>query len=44
MAVFFVVMLIATWIGTHFHFKVNEMLFNKIVVVLLLVPAVKLLM
>lgn len=44
LAVFFVVMLVAAWLGTHFHLKVNETVFNKIVVVLLLVPAIKLLM
>jgi uncharacterized membrane protein YfcA len=37
-----VIMLIASWIGTKLHFKVNEIIFNRIVAVLLIVPALNL--
>lgn len=39
LAIFFIIMLLATWIGTHLHFKVNETIFNRIVAILLVVPA-----
>ena len=40
--IFFIVMLIAAWIGTKLHFKVNEIMFNRIVAFLLIVPAINL--
>jgi uncharacterized membrane protein YfcA len=40
--IFFFVMLMAAWIGTKLHFKVNEILFNRIVAVLLIIPSINL--
>lgn len=42
--IFFVVMLAATWTGTKLHFKVNELIFNRVVAVLLIVPSVNLIL
>jgi len=42
LGVFFVIMLIAAWAGTKAHFKVKEIMFNRIVAVLLIVPSINL--
>ena len=42
--IFFVVMLAATWTGTKLHFKVNELISNRVVAVLLIVPSVNLIL
>ena len=39
---FFLIMLCAAWAGTKLHFKVNEVIFNRIVAVLLIVPSINL--
>jgi uncharacterized membrane protein YfcA len=41
--IYFAVMLLALWVGTKVHVKVNENLFNKIVAILILIPAINLL-
>lgn len=43
LGIFFLVMIIASWFGTKLHFKVNELLFNRIVAILLIIPAINLL-
>ena len=44
LAVFFVVMIIGLWVGTHFHLQVNENIFNKTVACILFIPSVHLLL
>lgn len=41
--IYFAFMLLALWVGTKVHVKVNENLFNKIVAILIIIPAVNLL-
>lgn len=40
--VFFIIMIAAVWVGTKLHFKVNEIIFNRVVAVLLLIPTINL--
>jgi len=40
--IFFLVMSCAAWAGTKLHFKINEIVFNRIVAVLLIVPSINL--
>jgi len=42
LGIFFLIMFVAAWAGTKLHFKVNETMFNRIVAVLLIVPAINL--
>jgi uncharacterized protein len=42
--IFFFVMLCAAWAGTKLHFKVNELIFNRIVAILLIVPSINLIL
>jgi uncharacterized membrane protein YfcA len=39
LAIYFLVLLAGLWIGTHLHVKVNEVVFNKAVALILLIPA-----
>ena len=40
--IFLMVMLCAAWAGTKLHFKVNEIVFNRIVAFLLIIPSINL--
>ncbi len=40
--IFFLVMLAAAWTGAKMHIKVNEIIFNRVVALLLIVPAMNL--
>jgi len=42
--IYFICLLAGLWIGSHLHVKVNEVVFNKIVAVILLIPAFGLLL
>ena len=39
-----IVMLIGLWFGQHFHFKVNEKTFTRIIALILLIPAITILL
>ena len=39
---FFIIMVVASWVGTKLHVKVNEILFNRIVAILLMIPSINL--
>ena len=41
--VYFICLLAGLWLGTRLHVKVNEVVFNKIVAIILLIPAIGLL-
>ena len=42
--IYFICLLAGLWLGSHLHVKVNEVVFNKIVAVILLIPACGLLL
>lgn len=44
LGIFLTVMLLATWAGTKLHFKVNEIIFNRIIAVLLIIPVLNLIL
>jgi len=44
LVIYFGIMLIGLWIGSKLHVKVNENIFNKVVALLILIPAVNLLL
>jgi uncharacterized membrane protein YfcA len=42
--IYFAIMLIGLWVGSKLHVKVNENIFNKVVALLIIIPAVNLLL